>query len=477
MELRKFQQEFIQRAFAPGIDIAALSLPRGNGKSFLAAHVVTRSLTPGDELFVNGQEIIQCAGSIEQARIVYNFVRAALEPTGEYRFIDSVTRLGITHRATNSKLRIISSNGKTAMGIVSTKIAIADEPGSWEIGGGALMWDALTGALGKPGSPLRIIIIGTLAPAAQASGHWWYDLVKAGSKGSTFVMSLQGDAATWDSWATIKRANPLTAISPEFRKKLLEERDAARADSRLKARFLSYRLNIPSADESQVLLTTADWDLIEGRAVPEPQGSPTVGVDLGGGRAWSAAVAVWPSGRTECLAVAPGLPDLEAQEKRDRVPPQTYQRLYDRGQLDISEGLRVPPVLQVWQAIRERWGKPKVLVCDRFRLPELQDVIRGGVRLEPRVTRWSESAFDIRALRRMAKDGPLSIDRDSRLLLETSLARARVVNDDSGNVRLIKYGTNNESRDDVCAAWVLAAGAMDRHPARSGSGYLGMTGE
>ena len=477
MELRKFQREFIERAFAPGIDVGALSLPRGNGKSFLAAHIVSRSLTPGDPLFVDGKEVVLCASSIEQARICFNFVRLDLESTGEYRWIDSVTRLGCTHRATNSKLRIISSNGKTAMGLVNVPLAICDEPGSWEITGGALMHDALTTAQGKPGSPLRIIIIGTLAPGATASGHWWWDLIHDGTKGSTYVMAKQGDLATWDSWATIKRANPLTAISPEFRAKLLEERTAARADSRLKARFLSYRLNIPSADESQVLLTTADWDLVNEREVPPAQGAPTVGVDLGGGRAWSCAVAVWTSGRTEALAVAPGLPDLEAQEKRDRVPAQTYQRLYNKGQLDISEGLRVPPVLQVWQAIRERWGKPKLLVCDRFRLPELQDVIKGGVRLEPRVTRWSESAFDIRALRRMAKDGPLSVDRDSRLLLETSLARARVVNDDAGNVRMIKYGTNNESRDDVAAAWVLAAGAVDRHPARSGSGYLGMTGE
>ena len=53
MQLRKFQQEFIRRAFAPGIDVAALSLSRGNGKSFLAAHIVTRALTPGDDLFVD----------------------------------------------------------------------------------------------------------------------------------------------------------------------------------------------------------------------------------------------------------------------------------------------------------------------------------------------------------------------------------------------------------------------------------------
>ena len=51
--------------------------------------------------------------------MVYGFVRAALEPTGEYRWIDSITRLGITHKESNTKLRIISSNGKTAMGLVN----------------------------------------------------------------------------------------------------------------------------------------------------------------------------------------------------------------------------------------------------------------------------------------------------------------------------------------------------------------------
>ena len=31
-----------------------------------------------------------------------------------------------------------------------------------------------------------------------------------------------------------------------------------------------------------------------------------------------------PNGRVECKAVAPGIPDLEAQEVRDRVPSGTY---------------------------------------------------------------------------------------------------------------------------------------------------------
>ena len=47
---------------------------------------------------------------------------------------------------------------------------------------------------------------------------------------------------------------------------------------------------------------------------------------------------VWGNGRVEARAVAPGLPDLDEQERRDRVPPGTYQRLYDMGQLDDSGG-------------------------------------------------------------------------------------------------------------------------------------------
>ena len=100
---------------------------------------------------------------------------------------------------------------------------------------------------------------------------------------------------------------------PESRETLLEERDDSRADTRLKAAFLSYRLNVPSLDESAVLLTVADWELITAREVPDREGRPVVGLDLGGGRAWSAAVAVWPNGRTEALAVAPGIPGVEQQ--------------------------------------------------------------------------------------------------------------------------------------------------------------------
>ena len=284
MNLRPFQRRFLRSALALGIDTAALSLPRGNGKTWLASHVLSRCLDPEDELFVEGAEYLLCAGSIEQARLCFRFIRSNLEPTGEYRFIDSATRIGITHLSTFTRLRILSSNGKTAMGIVNCPVLVADEPGSWEVVGGELMHDAIQTALGKPGSPMKVIYIGTISPS---SSGWWPDLVAGGSKDGVYVQKLQGRLDRWESWPEIKRCNPLTAVAPEFVKRLKLERAEAQEDSRLKSRFLSYRLNLPSADEAQVLLTVDDYQLMVDRQVPEPDGAAIVGVDLGHSRAWA----------------------------------------------------------------------------------------------------------------------------------------------------------------------------------------------
>ena len=344
-----------------------------------------------------------------------------------------MTRLGITHKSTNTKLRVMSSNAKTAFGIVGTPILVADEPGAWEAAGGALMHDAISTAQGKPGSPLRVIYIGTLAPAKEG---WWHDMIERGSRGSVYVQALQGDAETWDSWQTIRKANPLTAISPEFRKKLLEERDEARADSRLKARFLSYRLNVPTQDSATMLLTVEDWQRVTAREVPPRRGKPLVGVDLGSGRAWSAAVALWENGRVEALALAPGIPDLAAQEKRDRVGAGLYTKLASTGKLMIAKGLMVQPVEQLVDAVYStRGGRPKTIIADRHRILELQQAVKGRTKLVDRITRWFDAAADIRALRKLALDGPLAVEESSRSLLAASLSVATVKNDNQGNVQ------------------------------------------
>ena len=209
--------------------------------------------------------------------------------------------------------------------------------------------------------------------------------------------------------------------------------------------------------------------------MPPRAGKPIVAVDLGAGRAWSAAVAIWKNGRTEALALAPGIPDIEAQEKRDRVSSGTYESLVSAGLLHVADGLRVQPPGQLADLITETWGPAAGVVADRFRIPDLADAGLHG--LEPRMTRWSESSADIRALRKMAKDGPLSVDPGSAPLLEASLAVASVKADDAGNVRLQKRGSNNTSRDDVAAALTLGAGAHQRRSKAPKRGvYRGKSG-
>ena len=111
----------------------------------------------------------------------------------------------------------------------------------------------------------------------------------------------------------------------------------------------------------------------------------------------------------------------------------------------------------------EEWGWPALVVCDRFRFRELQDVA-GDAPIETRRAVWSEASEDIRACRKLVRDGPLSLAPSAKDLLVTSLAKAKVQADTSGNIRMVKKGHSNESRDDVAFALTLVCGAFTRYP-------------
>ena len=376
LEIRPFQRRFLDRAMSPGVDTAVLSGPRGLGKTTLAAHIVSRALTPGDSLYERGREIVLISGSLAQSRYGFKIVRRKLEPLGLYRWSHSTTGIGAKDTENGVELRVMSSNPKTALGMVGVSLAVMDEPGSYPVAGGEALWDAVATSLAKPGSNLRVLLIGTIAPSRNG---WWRELVEGGSTGSTYVQLLQGDVKKWDDLREVYRVNPLSRIDVTFRAKLRQERDAARRDPRLKARFFSFRLNRPTTDESEVLLTVEDWEHVCARPVPERDGRSVIGLDMGASRSWSSAVAVYENGRCEATAIAPGIPSMADQEARDRVPSGSYQRLVSRGQLHIDADHRV---VRVSKLIDEIWRfNPAVLVCDRFRLAEVLDAVRGRCRV------------------------------------------------------------------------------------------------
>ena len=465
-DLKSFQRKFLQNAFADWCRFACLSIPRGNAKSWLGAYAAVQAMTPGNKWYVGDRrEVIVVAASLEQSRAVFGQFRDMLETSGladEYRWTDSQRSLGCLDKRTNTRLRIMSSSGRSAMGLVNVGLLIADEPSSWKVNDGELLYRAITTAQAKPNSLLRVLMIGTLAPSEPNS--WYPRLVKSGTNKTEgrYVQLLQADPDKWLDWSEIRRVNPLVVSVPETRKILRQDWRKAQKDVADKAAFLSYHCNTPTGDSITQLLSSSDWQEVIERLPGKREGEFICGLDLGQGRAWSCAFAYWyETGLCDAIGIAPGVPGLDAQERRDRVPDGIYKRLVESGALTIATGRKVPTATDLLERVVEHWGQPVLMIADHFRLAEVEDALPEvglNCELEARRTRWSESSEDIREFRKACLDGNLSVYENAKLLLTASMMVAKIATDDAGNLRL-KKSANNTGRDDAIAAGLLAVGA------------------
>ena len=85
-----FHARFLRAAYSEDVDLAALSCPRGSGKTWLLGQLAALALTPGSPTWESGIEVIAVSGSLEQSRVMLQFVRQAVsEREGEYRLLDS----------------------------------------------------------------------------------------------------------------------------------------------------------------------------------------------------------------------------------------------------------------------------------------------------------------------------------------------------------------------------------------------------
>ena len=123
----------------------------------------------------------------------------------------------------------------------------------------------------------------------------------------------------------------------------------------------------------------------------------------------------------------------------------------------------MPPVKMLVDEIFKRWGGAQVIVLDRFRLDALEEEVDWRAELEPRTWQWSSATSDIEDMYRLVTDGGVNIAKISRRLLGHSIAQAVVREDDSDNIKLSKI--SQKQRDDVAVAFILALGAIRRHPA------------
>ena len=336
--LLPYQREFLaavtRRDNRP--EIAACSVGRGNGKTFLAGALLAKALKPSDDpLYVEGAESVLVSASRPMAALTLEAARLVLGDDPEFRW-----RLdGVEHLKTRTRCRVLSSDSRRAYGLGSTmNIAVLDEPGSFAPTSGERLWRALLGSLGKNASA-RILACGTIAPAAV--GSWWQNFIEAGSGPGKHVQLIQGNEKTWRDWDTVLAANPVCAISKSMVRTLKREHDEALLSDRAASAFLRYRMNInaPEATHAQPLITASECGAVS-VLVPVPECCRSVliiGVDLGSsiGRGAAAACALWPNGRIESWAVAPGKPSSLASSRNneDQVAPGCYEELLKSGGL------------------------------------------------------------------------------------------------------------------------------------------------
>ena len=459
--LLPYQREFLaavtRRDNRP--ELAGISVGRGNGKTHLCGEMLARALKPSDDpLFVSGSESVLVSASRPMAALTLEAARLALGDDPEFRW----RRDGVEHLKTRTRCRVLSSDSRRAYGLGSAmNLAILDEPGSFAPTSGERLWRALLGSLGK-NSSARIVACGTIAPAAV--GSWWQTFIEAGSGPGKHVQLIQGNEKTWRDWEAVLAANPVCAISKSMVRTLKREHDEALQNDRAASAFLRFRMNInaPEVTHAQPLVSEEEWGRVVSRPAPPAEGRPVIGVDLGGTRSWSAAAAIFPSGRIESWAVAPGVPSLAEQERDDQVADGTYAALVLSGGLGVDEGQHVPDVERLLSRI---WSwSPLCIVSDPYRSAELAQAVGGRVRIIERARSGGEATSNIMALRSMLLDTASGVTEASRDLLGAAFQQTNLVIDSSGLTKVVKLD-QRRSRDDASAALLLAAGERARRPA------------
>ena len=200
LRLRDWQRDLVHGMFAPGVRQGLVSMPRGNGKSTLAAALALYGLFADG---VEGAQVLCVASDERQARIVFNAARRMVELNDELgdRVQVFQDRLYVPH--TDSTLAPLPAEPAALMGW-DPSLCVLDElhvvtPETYE---------AMVTAGGKRD---RSLLLAISTPAGDLDGAM-YDLVQHGREGedpsfyfAEFAAPAGCDLDDEDAWA---EANP-----------------------------------------------------------------------------------------------------------------------------------------------------------------------------------------------------------------------------------------------------------------------------
>ncbi len=462
-EVLSWQKRFVSGAFKPGVQSAALSVARGNGKTALLSGIACATLD-GPLMVPRGETVI-VASSFEQGRIAFEhclaFMGPKLDDRERWKIWDTAQQARIEDRSTGARVRVLGSDPRRAHGLAPV-LVLSDEPAQWPESTGERMVAALRTAAGKQ-THSRFIALGTRAVDAE---HWFSKALAGGADYAQCHAARPDDPkfrkATW------RKANPSLSAMPDLLEAIRNEARQAKADPALLASFDALRLNLGTMDtEASLLLQAGTWAGAEGDA--DRLGACVWGIDLGTSAAQSAIACFWPdTARLECIAAFPCEPSLAERGLRDGVGS-LYVQCAQRGEL-LTLGQHSSDIPALLGEALQRYGRPSVVVADRWREAELRDALTAAgvpsAAFETRGMGFKDGAEDVRNFQRAMADG--RVTPVPSLLLRSAMSEARTVSDPAGNSKLSKGsqgGRRLRARDDAAAAAILAVSAGARRPA------------
>ena len=336
--LEPWQRNYVRALFAEEngrrkVRTSLLALPRKNGKSTLAAGIALRCLLEPEP----GCEVYSCAASRDQARLVFDTAKIAVEQSPTLSAQLKVYRNAIVRESTHATYKSLSAeaglqHGLSPHAVVFDELHVSNRE----------MWEVMLSGQGARRNPLTVAL--TTAGYDRKSVCWeiwkYAEAVAAGAvKDDTFLPMIWAadPAADWKLESTWASANPNLGVSVRL--------DFLRSECARAVEMPTYENTFRQLYLNQWTEQSTRWLRMDHWA----QGDKPCPVDLAGRECWAGLDLATTFDTTALVLLFPlddstfwiephfWIPSENAhqRERRDKVPYLTWQR---QGYLTMTDG-------------------------------------------------------------------------------------------------------------------------------------------
>jgi len=336
--LQPWQRNYVRALFAEEngrrkVRTSLLALPRKNGKSTLAAGIALRCLLEPEP----GCEVYSCAASRDQARLVFDTAKIAVEQSPTLSAQLKVYRNAIVRESTHATYKSLSAeaglqHGLSPHAVVFDELHVSNRE----------MWEVMLSGQGARRNPLTVAL--TTAGYDRKSVCWeiwkYAEAVAAGAvKDDTFLPMIWAaePAADWKLESTWASANPNLGVSVRL--------DFLRSECARAVEMPTYENTFRQLYLNQWTEQSTRWLRMDHWA----QGDKPCPVDLAGRECWAGLDLATTFDTTALVLLFPlddgtfwiephfWIPSDNAhqRERRDKVPYLTWQR---QGHLTMTDG-------------------------------------------------------------------------------------------------------------------------------------------